>query len=421
MKYGLLAITPLKNTSDRFYINLGDWIQYICIRDLYHQMGIDDDDIISIDINDIMNYEGEYVILPININLSLNWIIDIFPLPNRIIPVFLGLSFFSGTDLPQSLIEYFRMYGPIGCRDESTLRLMRENYIPAYFSGCITSLLPRRESTVHNDKPNKIFFVDVPQSFKQEYTEFVRLNKNIIVESSHVIEDKRTQDKEYCLVLAEETMKKYRDEARLVVTSRLHCMAPCVAMGIPIIAVADNISERMSAVDKYIHIYSPEDYADVDLNGMVVDYEKYKEKMLGLAKKRLREVYEKYSDLLDISFFYEDREKSDYNSLYKKRISEINVKDYLEYIIWGAGQVGIHVYDTLQKIAPMCKCVAVVDSYCEGVFRGHDIIKPACIADYPSAYVFVATYSGEKAAVKLLSDMNKKEIDDYMCLGTSVG
>lgn len=72
MKYGVLVVTSLTAQPDRNMANIGDAIQTEAILYLYEQMGIQRKDVLKIDINQVNQYEGEYMILPININLSLN-------------------------------------------------------------------------------------------------------------------------------------------------------------------------------------------------------------------------------------------------------------------------------------------------------------------------------------------------------------
>ena len=103
MKYGVIVVTPVSEAKDRSFVNLGDFIQAEAILYVYEQMGIAKEDVVRIDIKDVANYKGEYLLLPININLSLNWIVDIFPMSERIIPVFLGISFFSAEMFPEKV------------------------------------------------------------------------------------------------------------------------------------------------------------------------------------------------------------------------------------------------------------------------------------------------------------------------------
>ena len=56
------------------------------------------------------------------------------------------------------LKSYYNKFGPIGCRDMFTLRLLQEMGVEAYFSGCLTMTFTPQ---VHR-REEQIFFVDVP-------------------------------------------------------------------------------------------------------------------------------------------------------------------------------------------------------------------------------------------------------------------
>ena len=99
MKYGLLMTSVLKERKEEQCMNMGDMMQTLAIASIYERMGIPEDQIVEIGINDIMEYDGDYMILPININLSLNWCtISSLCLPKSY--VFIGLSYFSAPIFP---------------------------------------------------------------------------------------------------------------------------------------------------------------------------------------------------------------------------------------------------------------------------------------------------------------------------------
>src|SRR5699024_11247334 len=57
------------------------------------------------------------------------------------------------------------------------------------------------------------------------------------LENSHYIKhwfDKEIHEEGYRFELAEQTLRKYA-EAKLVITSRIHCALPCLALGTPVI------------------------------------------------------------------------------------------------------------------------------------------------------------------------------------------
>lgn len=421
MKYGILVCTPIKRRKNNNFINLGDMAQAEAIYNLYQEMDISEDDIIFIDLNDISQYNGEYVILPININLSLNWIIDIFPLPPHIIPVFLGLSFFTSEPFSASLKEYFINYAPIGCRDESTLTLMRENGIPSYLFGCITLTLPQRRL---KNKANKIFMVDVPSNEIIPSLPEELLQNATIEEISHIYET--TSDNmnvDDCLEQYRYLMERYKTEAKLIITSRLHCMAPCIAMGIPCIAYVENVSPRFEWIDHLIPIYTKDTINQIYWQVEPFEIGQLKYRMFKIAKERISYAFNMYSDIYDLSYYYENRQKSCYGDYYLSRFKMVpqEKNENLKYVIWGTGQIGINIYKIICKHYPKWELVAAIDSFCEGDFFGTKILKPEVLVSLENIYILVASYSGKKEIEKYLHFLNKEEYKDYLNLGTRNG
>lgn len=69
----------------------------------------------------------------------------------------------------------------------------------------------------------------------------------------------------------------YKREARLVVTTRLHCLLPCVAMGIPVIFFNNPDDYRVSWVKE---IYTLQDVERVNWNPIPIDIEKRKKNLI---------------------------------------------------------------------------------------------------------------------------------------------
>jgi hypothetical protein len=62
-----------------------------------------------------------------------------FPLHPSVRPIPISFHCHVPALLTGEAVEYLRHYGPVGCRDLSTLRLLSSRGVPAFFSGCLTT------------------------------------------------------------------------------------------------------------------------------------------------------------------------------------------------------------------------------------------------------------------------------------------
>lgn len=162
-----------------------------------------------------------------------------FPPAEGLIPVITGFHiddrvkerFFS----PEN-IAYFKRHAPIGCRDRQTLQWMQEHGIDAFFSGCLTLTFSKRATPPQDPK---VILVDLPPAIMKVIPG--RLLQGAIRKSHRVAEDIEDRFR-----VASDLLAFYRDHAGLVITKRLHCALPCLAMGIPVILFNDPDSYRMS-------------------------------------------------------------------------------------------------------------------------------------------------------------------------------
>ncbi|MCI9418311.1 MAG: polysaccharide pyruvyl transferase family protein [Eubacterium sp.] len=160
-----------------------------------------------------------------------------FPPSPYILPFFIGAHFSRAqmragdySFLDAAAGEYLKKYGPVGCRDDQTLKLLEEHGIPGYFSGCLTLTLPRFE---HVPFTGEIVLTDVPKDVERYIKS--RLSDQTIVCMTHTIASEEAglcwEDRER---RAERLLKVYQG-AGLVVTTRLHCALPSIALGTPVI------------------------------------------------------------------------------------------------------------------------------------------------------------------------------------------
>lgn len=144
-------------------------------------------------------------------------------------PLYFGfhLSRYSQSDLTSpAAIEHYAAHGPVGCRDRHTLSLLRARGVEAFLSNCPTLTFTRR--LPDPERQTEVFVVSRdrrildhlpkslgPYTFTNHYsgtTEFWNNKRH-----------------------AAQLLETYRDRAKLVVTTMLHCALPAIAMGIPVV------------------------------------------------------------------------------------------------------------------------------------------------------------------------------------------
>lgn len=129
--------------------------------------------------------------------------------------------------------DYLRHYAPIGARDESTLQMLERNHIPAFLSGCLTLTIPQFSNV---ERTNEVLLVDLDEKseaivrkmYPAENFQSVTHNVNAEEYSALSVEDR--------LRRVEKLLRRYQG-AKCVITSRLHCALPCLALQTPVLLV----------------------------------------------------------------------------------------------------------------------------------------------------------------------------------------
>ncbi|MDR2818686.1 MAG: polysaccharide pyruvyl transferase family protein [Endomicrobium sp.] len=180
----------------------------------------------------------------------------------KVLPVFVGTHFTHAVQqyLKASNLcsDYFSKV-EIGCRDLMTLNFCKQQKISSYFSRCLTLTLPRRNVIKHH----KVFLVDVPSEILPFLPNEIRNNAEIIKHCLNKGRFYKIKYKSY-LKYAELLLKKYREEGELIITSRLHCALPVIAMGIKIILVVNTNEQktRFSTVNVILRTYTIDDFKE---------------------------------------------------------------------------------------------------------------------------------------------------------------
>lgn len=146
MKYGVLRYVQQ-------FLNIGDVFQSIGMENMYKQCGIEDEDIIYLDKRRLSEYSGEYVIVPLAANCDYWEESKMFPLPDRIIPIFFGFRCVDEFHLRH--MEKYKNSAIFGCRDVYNMEYLRKNGYKSYVSGCMSLQVGRkREKASKGDWKN---------------------------------------------------------------------------------------------------------------------------------------------------------------------------------------------------------------------------------------------------------------------------
>lgn len=418
MKYARFVNTEVVNyNSITKMINMGDSIQAFAVENLLSYAGIDQSDIFEIPLySKHVAPEPCYLVLQGHFGrqYEMSFMDD-----TNIHPIFIGFGLKDSFLLPKE-IEYYKRYEPILCRDEFTKNVLTKYGIEAYISGCLTETFPKRPSG-NNNKRNKYYFVDVKEPFLKLIPQ--KIKQEAVFTSQNVYIDEIVEsNKKWGERKVKERIEEYKENAKMVITPKLHCMMPCMALGIPTIAVGNNFSYRYTFADAFIEAYDEEGFKKFDwgIPEEKVDTERIKKLLLDVGKSLLEQNpdMDKIKQLDDV---YTDRKKWNYCQGIKEQLKKIfKDVDKPEYILWGASAGGYTVHAAINELWPENKLLEIVDSFAKGIFAGKEVKKPQkTICKYPKAIVIVSTISGRESAENILQEMGKENGKDYFFLHES--
>lgn len=191
-----------------------------------------------------------------------NW-----PPADCIRPLYLSMHFSKGTTFAEEDADTtflngiggdaLRRYEPIGCRDQKTAALLESKDIRTWFSGCLTLTLPRK------------FRCNVAEPYAcvsdayPAVTEWVRRNCGHVEvrEIRHVDGSVRGIEQWDERIRAVEDLLTTYQNAKFVVTTRLHCALPCLALGTPVLLLTEDSSfdsTRFSGLAALLHTATPQ-------------------------------------------------------------------------------------------------------------------------------------------------------------------
>lgn len=210
-------------------------------------------------------------------------------------------------------LEYLKSIEPIGCRDSHTAKLLNSKGVKTEYTGCMTLTLEKFEGV---EKQDYICAVDVSDKVVEQIRKTTDMEVKVI---SHIVpEDYYKLSWDERMKNVEELLKLYQG-ARAVVSYRLHCALPCLALGTPTVLLNEDYrNDRFGDYTKFIESCTEEEFISgkvkYDFRNIPVHSDEWKKLREDLIKR--------------CETFVKECETNE--EIYK---NDINIKDYKKYVI----------------------------------------------------------------------------------------
>ena len=252
MKYGLIYYKDTDNLGDDILSYAGK--RFLPRVDYY----IDRENM-----DTFLPEEKEYVAAILN-----GWYIHYsytFPPSPYLLPLFVGTHFNRDTlvfddysYLDDYAVNYLKRNAPVGCRDMRTMDVLKQKGVESYFSGCLTLTLQKYPDVEPN---HEVILTDISEEIMQYVKQLPGDRKVVSKTHKFTAEEFGWEDWQRREERLESYLREYQG-ADLVVTRRLHCALPCIALGTPVVLVVDqndDYHDRFESFTKYCACYSKEE------------------------------------------------------------------------------------------------------------------------------------------------------------------
>lgn len=259
-------------------VNLGDWIQSIAMEKAVNKVTLRDNHFNIVRRGRLYQEKSGTCVMQ-------GWFdhntLGFYP-KNSVKPIWIGTHFnkYVQEELHKAWsVESLNKPNEVGCRDLDTAKFCQDNGIESYLSRCLTLTLPRR-SEEEAKSADKVFVVNVKDELKRYIPE--NICRNAVTINQRFVHYAACQRRKE----AERLLEKYRKEAKLVITMALHCTAPCIAMGIPVVVIEPDADptdcNRFTMISDLVHVYSQEEIKsrNVDFSPKPIKIENLKKSML---------------------------------------------------------------------------------------------------------------------------------------------
>lgn len=132
-------------------------------------------------------------------------------------------------------MDWFKQHEPIGLRDDLVKEYFDDAKVANYFSGCMTLTIKKQKNL---KTKNYICVNDLDQALVQKIKENTNLEVKEMCHDISPIENSQLTWEERKKKV-EEHLSTYQ-QATCVITSRLHCTLPCLAIEVPVLLIYDD-------------------------------------------------------------------------------------------------------------------------------------------------------------------------------------
>ena len=232
--------------------------------------------------------------------------------------------------------EYFRKYGPLGVRDQSSLDFFMERGFDSYFSGCITLTLPKQKKT--EDAGTYVCLVDLNDKLEQAAREMLKDTGLKIKVFTHRCDYRNSGTSlEERMDAVEKLLTQYQN-AKFVITRRLHASLPCLAMGVPVLSVVKIEDEgnftRWEPYSKWIHFVSNKDFRAGNFEYDFLNPPENKEDYKDTREALIKEISEFVEEMKDCSLPLSQVKKTSYTGEeareWRSKLMESTLDKWLE-------------------------------------------------------------------------------------------
>jgi len=272
-------------------VNIGDYMQSLAARNIYSKLGIQDQELVTIDRDSLSQYSGPPAIMIFSGIFGHHS----FPIPDTIIPIFMG--FHADASVIAKNINYFRRFQPIGCRDSYTAHWLKEHGVAAYVTGCLTMAFDRRKHSSEEDN----VFIAYGENEGEFPCEAIKLMPPHLLEKAIFISQRRAvhtypiseYDMRASEMHAEYIFSQYKNKASLLITSLHHAAAPCIALGIPVIVCRKSWCERFSFMKNILPIHTRPFFHNIQWSPSAIDLGTHRQAIIIEASKKIKDALEK--------------------------------------------------------------------------------------------------------------------------------